>query len=92
MPKRAQTAYFLWLNEHREQIKEENPGISIIDLSKKAGELWRELTSSDKVVNISPFTIFIMNYQFWLQLIQVFRAVAQAENSSSGQRLVYPGF
>ncbi|XP_018014547.1 FACT complex subunit Ssrp1 [Hyalella azteca] len=45
-PKRPQSAYFLWLNAHREEIKRKNPGISITDLSKKAGEMWREL--SDK--------------------------------------------
>ncbi|XP_012942968.2 FACT complex subunit SSRP1 [Aplysia californica] len=43
-PKRPQSAYFLWLNEHREQIKEENPGISITDVSKKAGEMWKAVT------------------------------------------------
>ncbi|XP_063599816.1 FACT complex subunit Ssrp1-like isoform X1 [Penaeus indicus] len=42
-PKRAQSAYFIWLNEHREQIKKENPGISITELSKLAGQKWREL-------------------------------------------------
>ena len=42
-PKRPMSAYFIWLNEHREQIKEENPGISITEISKKAGEMWREL-------------------------------------------------
>lgn len=48
-PKRPQSAYFIWLNEHREQIKEENPGISITDLSKRAGEMWKEVT--DKTVS-----------------------------------------
>ncbi|CAL1528533.1 unnamed protein product [Lymnaea stagnalis] len=43
-PKRPQSAYFIWLNEHREQIKEENPGISVTDLSKRAGEMWKEVT------------------------------------------------
>ncbi|XP_042858739.1 FACT complex subunit Ssrp1-like isoform X2 [Penaeus japonicus] len=42
-PKRAQSAYFIWLNEHREMIKKENPGISITELSKLAGQKWREL-------------------------------------------------
>ncbi|KAG7163414.1 FACT complex subunit Ssrp1-like [Homarus americanus] len=42
-PKRAQSAYFLWLNEHREQIKKENPGISITEISKVAGQKWRAL-------------------------------------------------
>ncbi|CAG0884008.1 unnamed protein product [Cyprideis torosa] len=61
-PKRPQSAYFLWLNENRENIKEE--GMSVTDVSKKAGELWRKLSSSDKkkkksaaVANISPSKI-----------------------------------
>ena len=47
-PKRPQSAYFIWLNENREKIKEEQPGISITELSKVAGEKWREMT--DKTV------------------------------------------
>jgi len=45
-PKRPMSGYFLWLNENREQIKEDNPGIAVTEISKKAGELWRAL--SDK--------------------------------------------
>lgn len=33
----------LWLNEHREQIKRENPNISVTEVAKKGGEMWREL-------------------------------------------------
>ena len=47
-PKRAPSAYFLWLNENREQIKSKHPGISITELSKKAGEIWREMSPADK--------------------------------------------
>ena len=43
------SGYFLWLNENRESIKEENPGISVTDISKKAGEMWRGIT--DKTVS-----------------------------------------
>uniref|UniRef100_A0A8C0F8H8 HMG box domain-containing protein n=1 Tax=Bubo bubo TaxID=30461 RepID=A0A8C0F8H8_BUBBB len=39
-PKRPMSAYMLWLNANREKIKSDHPGISITDLSKKAGELW----------------------------------------------------
>ncbi|KAK2708372.1 hypothetical protein QYM36_014097 [Artemia franciscana] len=52
-PKRPQTAYFLWLNDNREKIKSENPGISITDLSKKAGELWRGLSDKSEWENKS---------------------------------------
>ncbi|CAG2170060.1 unnamed protein product, partial [Oppiella nova] len=41
-PKRPMTAYFLWLNENREKLKEKHPGISVTDLSKRAGELWKD--------------------------------------------------
>lgn len=47
-PKRPQSAYFLWFNANREELKKDNPDISITDLSKKAGELWKQL--EDKTV------------------------------------------
>lgn len=40
-PKRPMSAYMLWLSEIREQIKQEYPGISVTELSKKAGEKWK---------------------------------------------------
>lgn len=42
-PKRPQSSYMLWLNDTREQIKSDNPGISVTDLLKKAGELWKKV-------------------------------------------------
>jgi structure-specific recognition protein 1 len=42
-PKRAQSAFMIWMNEHREQIKEENPGIKVTEIAKKAGEMWNVL-------------------------------------------------
>ena len=47
-PKKALSAYMLWLNQTREEIKKDNPGISITELSKKAGVLWKAL--EDKTV------------------------------------------
>ncbi|XP_053307153.1 FACT complex subunit SSRP1 [Spea bombifrons] len=47
-PKRPMSAYMLWLNASREKIKSENPGISITDLSKKAGEIWKTMTREKK--------------------------------------------
>ena len=43
------SAYMLWLGEVREQIKQENPGISVTELSKVAGEKWKQL--DDKSVS-----------------------------------------
>ncbi|XP_075440325.1 FACT complex subunit SSRP1 [Ascaphus truei] len=47
-PKRPMSAYMLWLNASREKIKSENPGISIIDLSKRAGEIWKSMGRDKK--------------------------------------------
>ncbi|KAM9375598.1 FACT complex subunit SSRP1a isoform 1-T2 [Pholidichthys leucotaenia] len=47
-PKRPMSAYMLWLNGNRERIKSENPGISITEISKKAGEMWRQLGKDEK--------------------------------------------
>ena len=43
------TAYMLWMNDIRAKIKEDNPGISVTELSKKAGEMWK--TVGDKAVS-----------------------------------------
>lgn len=42
-PKRPATGFMLWLNASREQIKKDNPGISVTEIAKKGGELWKEL-------------------------------------------------
>ena len=49
-PKKPMTAYMLWLQENRPAIKKRYPGISVTEISKKAGELWKEVT--DKTVSI----------------------------------------
>jgi len=40
----------LWLNDNRQKIKDGNPGISITEISKKAGEIWGKMT--DKSVSL----------------------------------------
>ncbi|XP_036359846.1 FACT complex subunit SSRP1 isoform X1 [Octopus sinensis] len=47
-PKRPLSAYFIWLSENREKIKTDNPGISITDLTKKAADIWRNITDKSK--------------------------------------------
>ena len=54
-PKRPQSAYFIWLNESREQIKKENPGISITEISKVAGQKWK--TIENKKVRLENNTM-----------------------------------
>jgi len=47
-PKRPLSAYMIWLNEHREVIKKENPGAKVTDVAKRGGEMWRGLTDKTK--------------------------------------------
>ncbi|EDW60961.1 FACT complex subunit Ssrp1 [Drosophila virilis] len=47
-PKRATTAFMLWLNDTREQIKRDNPGIKVTEIAKKGGEMWKELKDKSK--------------------------------------------
>ena len=51
------TAYMLWLQDNRSRIKEENPGISVIEISKKAGPMWKEASTSEKKVNMCRVNI-----------------------------------
>lgn len=43
----------LWLNDNREQIKRENPGIKVTEVAKRGGELWRAL--KDKSVSFNLY-------------------------------------
>ena len=52
-PKKALSAYFIWMQENRAKIKEDNPGISLGGIAQKAGEIWRTL--DDKSVSNLPF-------------------------------------
>ena len=54
-PKRPMSAYMLWLNSSRERIKADHPGISITEISKKAGEMWKQITKDKKEVR-APFS------------------------------------
>ena len=47
-PKKNQSGYFLWMNENREKIKKEHSGLSMTELTKKAGEIWRDMKDKSK--------------------------------------------
>ena len=51
-PKRAPSAYMIWLAKNRAAIKDEllttNPHAKVTDVTKRAGILWKELTDSEK--------------------------------------------
>ncbi|KAF7631020.1 hypothetical protein Mgra_00008727 [Meloidogyne graminicola] len=48
MPKRNLSAYFLWMKENREHIKQ--PGMSAVEVAKAGGVEWGKLSASDKSV------------------------------------------
>uniref|UniRef100_A0A8B9JY14 FACT complex subunit SSRP1 n=1 Tax=Astyanax mexicanus TaxID=7994 RepID=A0A8B9JY14_ASTMX len=72
-PKRPMSAYMLWLNASRERIRSENPGISITEISKKAGEMWKQIDKSSKEVCHCLHTLSTQNGpKFTLPYVGVF--------------------
>lgn len=47
-PKKPATSFVLFSNTVREQVKEENPGLSFLDLGRKLGEMWREMEPQER--------------------------------------------
>lgn len=56
-PKRPLSAYMLWLNSAREQIKRDNPGIKVTEIAKKGGEMWRAMKDKSVSSNLH-FTLY----------------------------------
>ena len=52
-PKRAMSSYMIWMNANRDRIKNDNPGFSIGEIAKKAGEEWKAMSVEDKSVGLS---------------------------------------
>ena len=42
-PKKPMSSYFFFMNEMRNSVKSEQPGLSIGELSKTMGKMWAEL-------------------------------------------------
>lgn len=62
-PKRPMSAYMLWLNSAREQIKADNPGLKVTEIAKKGGEIWRGM--KDKSVSfLLPMSYLVPNPLF----------------------------
>merc|ERR1712216_146262 len=47
-PKRPMSAFFLFLNKKREEIKENNPGIKLTEIGGKGSEMWNACTTEEK--------------------------------------------
>jgi structure-specific recognition protein 1 len=40
-PKRPATAFVMFSNQHRQEVKEANPQLTMVEIAKKLGEMWR---------------------------------------------------
>ncbi|XP_051955554.1 high mobility group protein B3-like [Xyrauchen texanus] len=47
-PRRPQSGFFLFCGEHRPSIKAQNPSLGIGDVAKRLGEMWSNLSDSEK--------------------------------------------
>ena len=47
-PKRPMTAYFMYLADHREEIKAANPEAKVTEITKIASEQWKTLDEETK--------------------------------------------
>lgn len=43
-PKRGPTAFFIFMGEKRDEVKNANPDMSVKEIASKIGEMWRALT------------------------------------------------
>lgn len=91
-PKRPMSAYMLWLNSAREQIKSDNPGLKVTEIAKKGGEIWRGM--KDKSVSILPhkFPLSSLIDIFTLLIIGLFRNGKKRRRKprNSTQRILNP--
>merc|ERR1719378_1544771 len=47
-PKRPMGAYFLFMNDHRDATKAENPGLKIGEIAKLLGQKWANIEKEEK--------------------------------------------
>ena len=47
-PKAAKNAFILFCGENRDSVKKDNPDLKPTEITKKLGEMWRELDDEDK--------------------------------------------
>tara|TARA_B100000674_G_C37879030_1_gene933385 strand:+ start:1044 stop:1472 length:429 start_codon:yes stop_codon:yes gene_type:complete len=47
-PKKAKTSYMFFTNEKRKDVQDKYPELKMGDISKKLGELWKEISEEDK--------------------------------------------
>ncbi|EDQ91285.1 uncharacterized protein MONBRDRAFT_23531 [Monosiga brevicollis MX1] len=53
-PKRKMSGYMLWLQANRKEMIKAHPGLSVKELAKKAGEIWKGMSSEEKAKWTAP--------------------------------------
>lgn len=49
-------AYMLFVKDHRSSVTKQHPNLKVTEISKKLGEMWRNLSESEKAVYKSKAT------------------------------------
>jgi hypothetical protein len=49
-PKRAMSAYILFSNDHRAQVKEEKQGLKFGEIARELADRWKSCTQQEKAV------------------------------------------
>lgn len=75
-PKRPMSAYMLWLNSAREQIKADNPGLRVTEIAKKGGEIWRSMKDKSvrMIINITILVWISFSFVHILKQIDIYKS------------------
>lgn len=66
------SAYMLWLNSAREEIKSQHPGLKVTEIAKKGGEMWRAMKDKTVGSEIAVCTLFFNIFIFTYFYIYIF--------------------
>jgi hypothetical protein len=87
-PRKPATAFVMFSNQWREQIKSDNPGISFTDIGRKLGEMWREMKPELKKVyqdrSVEAKEKYLAEKQVWLQAKQKEELLSSQVQQSMG--------
>lgn len=82
-PKRPATAFVMFSNQHRQEVKEANPQLTMVEIAKKLGEMWRGMETEvrkeweDKATNAKDH--YLEEKKVWLEQRQAVQAAPYGE-------------
>ncbi|KAJ4295788.1 Non-histone chromosomal protein 6 [Collariella sp. IMI 366227] len=81
-PKRGLSAYMFFANEQRENVREENPGVSFGQVGKLLGERWKALSDKQRAPYEAKAAADKKRYEDEKQAYNQAQADAEEEESS----------